>query len=135
MKKNLSLIFILMLGIMIAPLAQARHEKRSRVSVSVNAYSHNWSMSAHSSYGKARHYRSSPSYHYRYRTYARPVVVHAPMYTPVPVIYPEPQVVVRTPPPPPPAQYWHYCADASAYYPYVRQCPGGWMKVLPEPVR
>ena len=27
--------------------------------------------------------------------------------------------------------YWYYCADARAYYPYVKQCPGGWQRVVP----
>ncbi len=31
-----------------------------------------------------------------------------------------------------PASYWYYCADAKAYYPYVQQCPGGWLKVVPQ---
>jgi hypothetical protein len=39
---------------------------------------------------------------------------------------------------PPPAQeqsshWWYYCADAKAYYPYVRECPGGWQRVAPQP--
>jgi hypothetical protein len=29
--------------------------------------------------------------------------------------------------------YWYYCEAASAYYPYVRECPTGWLRVLPEP--
>jgi hypothetical protein len=29
--------------------------------------------------------------------------------------------------------YWYYCADAKAYYPYVKQCPGGWQRVAPQP--
>ncbi len=29
--------------------------------------------------------------------------------------------------------YWYYCPDARAYYPYVKQCPGGWKKVVPAP--
>lgn len=28
---------------------------------------------------------------------------------------------------------WYYCADAEAYYPYVKQCPGGWQRVEPQP--
>lgn len=30
--------------------------------------------------------------------------------------------------------YWYYCEDPRGYYPYVRSCPGGWMKVVPETV-
>ena len=29
--------------------------------------------------------------------------------------------------------YWYYCKDPQGYYPYVKQCPGGWMKVVPTP--
>jgi len=29
--------------------------------------------------------------------------------------------------------YWYYCADSRTYYPYVRECPGGWQRVVPQP--
>ncbi|RFC32400.1 MAG: hypothetical protein DID92_2727745393 [Candidatus Nitrotoga sp. SPKER] len=29
--------------------------------------------------------------------------------------------------------WWYYCVDAKAYYPYVNQCPGGWLRVAPQP--
>ena len=29
--------------------------------------------------------------------------------------------------------YWYYCADAKAYYPYVKDCPGGWQQVAASP--
>ncbi len=28
--------------------------------------------------------------------------------------------------------YWYYCANAKAYYPYVKECPGGWQRVMPQ---
>ena len=28
--------------------------------------------------------------------------------------------------------YWYYCEDPRGYYPYVPDCPGGWMKVVPN---
>ena len=33
----------------------------------------------------------------------------------------------------PPDPYWYYCRAANAYYPYVRECPGGWERYLPSP--
>jgi hypothetical protein len=27
--------------------------------------------------------------------------------------------------------YWYYCQDPQGYYPYIRQCPSGWMQVVP----
>ncbi len=62
-----------------------------------------------------------------------------------PPYYGPPQVVVVPPPQPTvyieqaqpaaPAgqQYWHYCPSAKGYYPYVRECPEAWQKVLPQP--
>jgi hypothetical protein len=34
---------------------------------------------------------------------------------------------------PAPRQDWYYCANANAYYPYVRECPGGWQRVPSQP--
>jgi hypothetical protein len=28
--------------------------------------------------------------------------------------------------------YWYYCPNPPGYYPYIRSCPGGWMKVEPD---
>ena len=28
--------------------------------------------------------------------------------------------------------YWYYCTDPQGYYPYVRECPQGWMQVVPS---
>lgn len=33
----------------------------------------------------------------------------------------------------PTEQWWYYCAPAKAYYPYVRECAGGWQRVAPTP--
>lgn len=33
----------------------------------------------------------------------------------------------------PQANYWHYCQNPDGYYPYVKQCPGGWLQVAPQP--
>jgi hypothetical protein len=52
--------------------------------------------------------------------------------------YPAPPVVVQPPPvyeqPAPAPQapaYWYYCQNPQGYYPYVQQCPNGWMQVVP----
>mgnify|MGYP001047157561 CR=1 FL=1 len=33
-----------------------------------------------------------------------------------------------------PAQqvWWYWCTGAGAYYPYVKECPGGWQRVAPQ---
>jgi hypothetical protein len=32
-----------------------------------------------------------------------------------------------------PQQYWYFCPSANGYYPYVKECPGGWQQVMPQP--
>ena len=29
--------------------------------------------------------------------------------------------------------YWYFCKDPKGYYPYVKNCPKGWLKVVPSP--
>ncbi len=62
-------------------------------------------------------------------------------YSYYPPAYYSPPVVVQSAPiyaeprPAPLPSTWYYCADAKAYYPYVKQCPGGWQRVptVPSP--
>jgi hypothetical protein len=57
-----------------------------------------------------------------------------PYYWPPVVAQPSPpQVYVQPPETPPAESYWHYCENPKGYYPYVSQCPGGWMRVVPQP--
>lgn len=35
--------------------------------------------------------------------------------------------------PVPPEYRWYYCQDPPGYYPYVRDCPTGWLRVAPAP--
>lgn len=59
-------------------------------------------------------------------------VYPAPIYTPPPVIVREaPQPIYLQPQQT--RQYWYYCREAEGYYPYVKNCPGGWQKVVPAP--
>ncbi len=50
--------------------------------------------------------------------------------------YPAPYPYYYAPGEAPPAPliedpYWYYCEEAGTYYPYVKECPGGWQRVLP----
>jgi hypothetical protein len=75
-------------------------------------------------------------------------VPFSPWYYP-PYYYPYPPVVAVQPAPPPvyvergadyldapgpsaTSNYWYYCPSPAGYYPYVNQCPSGWMTVLPQ---
>ena len=84
--------------------------------------------------------------------YYAPFSYYSPFYYyPAPVYYSPPVVVQRAPnyyverqdyaPPAQPApsaatpaqNYWYYCGDSRTYYPYVKECPGGWQRVSPTP--
>ena len=73
--------------------------------------------------------------------YYPPPYYYPPYYSPV-VVQQQPQVYIeqqQVPAAPAesaataPSNYWYYCASAKGYYPYVKECPGGWQKVLPQP--
>ncbi len=30
------------------------------------------------------------------------------------------------------SDYWYFCTKPQGYYPYIKRCPGGWLKVVPS---
>jgi hypothetical protein len=58
--------------------------------------------------------------YYGYPYYASPSIV-----VQQPPVYVEPNQTPQEP------QYWYYCQNPQGYYPYIQQCPQGWMKVVP----
>ena len=138
MKNMKSLCSILLLvGITIygAALADARHGGGHG--------GHGYSGHGHSGHGHVGiglyfgvpyGYPYYPPYYY-YPYYYPPVVV-----TPA-----QPPVYIEQAPPssyiPPdiaaPAEsdnyYWYHCGKPDGYYPYIKECPGGWKKVTPTP--
>ncbi len=67
-----------------------------------------------------------PAYPYPY--YAGP-----PAIVQQPVIIEQPSAEYVQPAPSPEEQdYWYYCPNPKGYYPYVKMCPKGWMKVVPS---
>jgi hypothetical protein len=59
--------------------------------------------------------------------YAYPPTVIAPSAPPVYIQQEQPQPIQ------PQSNYWYYCQDPEGYYPYVKNCPGGWQPVSPQP--
>jgi hypothetical protein len=66
-----------------------------------------------------------------------------PWYTPPYYYYPPAVVAVPAAPTtyieqagaPAPSQrssYWYYCEASRTYYPYVKECPAGWLRVVPQ---
>jgi hypothetical protein len=73
-----------------------------------------------------------PGYYYPPPYYAYPpAVVTVPT---TPPVYIERGEAQAAPAPDQGSQnWWYYCANPSGYYPYVKQCPGGWQRVSPQP--
>lgn len=81
-------------------------------------------------YGSPYYYSPAPAY-------------YPPAYPPVqpaPIIYTEQRndPPIKTQEAPRTSQdiqesWWYYCVDAKAYYPYINKCPGGWLRVAPQP--
>jgi hypothetical protein len=72
-------------------------------------------------------------YYYPPPYYYYPPAVYAPVYT-APVVVEPPTYIQQSPPSAqavPAQSYWYYCEISRAYYPYVQQCPGGWLTVTP----
>jgi hypothetical protein len=53
--------------------------------------------------------------------------------TPTVVVPQQPEEYVMPESQPEETSYWYFCKDPKGYYPYVKSCPGGWMKVVPAP--
>jgi hypothetical protein len=47
------------------------------------------------------------------------------------VVAPTPPVYIQQGTPPDQAGYWYYCQNPQGYYPYITQCPAGWIAVAP----
>jgi len=62
-----------------------------------------------------------PYYSYPYYYNQAPVVIQQPQE------YVLPETSSQEP------AYWYYCKESNGYYPYVKRCPGGWLRVVPTP--
>ncbi len=92
--------------------------------------------------GHAGHRHSRASVHLGF--WFGPAVVWAPppvWVAPPPRLHCGPPPILYSPPPTVWVErgrggddYWYYCETPRGYYPYVRSCPGGWMRVVPDTV-
>lgn len=83
-------------------------------------------------------YYPYPHYVYPPVYYTYPPVVVTPASPPVYIEQGQPQLLPQPPvaenaPAQPQSNYWYYCSKPEGYYPYVKQCPGGWQQVAPRP--
>ncbi len=117
------------LAVAVAALAIGALASEAALAGGRHHHGHGGRVSIGLQFGAPLFWHPWPAYHY---------------YPPAPVYYyPSPVVVQSSPPvyvekqdaaPAAEAQnYWHYCAATRGYYPYVKECPGGWQKVPPVP--
>jgi hypothetical protein len=109
MKSALALILVLF-GVLVSAPALAWHHGHDRFGVFIGAPIFPWYY---------------PPYPYYY-----PPAVAVPA---APPTYVEQGSEPAQAPAQQPQGYWYYCADAKAYYPYVKECSGGWQRVVPQP--
>ena len=73
----------------------------------------------------------APFYPWYYPPYYYP-----PYYSPVVTVPAGPTTYVEKgaaqPAPSQGSSYWYYCEASKTYYPYVKECPAGWMRVVPQ---
>jgi|SRR3989338_6091551 len=81
-----------------------------------------------------RHYYNHPNYPF----YPRPlpfVPFGGPVFIEPHPFYPYPPLTIDPLIQAPQPQYWYYCKTSNppGYFPYVRECPGGWTQEVPRP--
>ncbi len=79
------------------------------------------------------YYGPYPYYAPYYSPYYYPPVVTVPTGPTTYIEQGETQAAPEQAPEQAPSASWYYCAASKTYYPYVKQCPGGWQRVAPQP--
>jgi len=120
--KSINLLCGLMMlaGITVSGIAQADRHGHSHVGVGLYfgvPYPH--------------YYYPPPYYYYPYPYY--PPMVAVPTQPPVYIEQESAQPVPQQAPAAPENYYWYHCDKPDGYYPYIKECPGGWQKVVPTP--
>jgi len=135
--KRLSYLVLVLLAAGVVDSAAAhsgRHGHSGRTRAHIGVYfgpSIEWSGYYPGPY--AYPYANSPytsPYYYPYSAPVAPVVI-------VPAL-PQNYIEQSQPeeqPAQPSANDWYYCRKPEGYYPYVRECPGGWQRVPAQPQR
>jgi len=73
-------------------------------------------------------YRYPGSYYYPRSYYSSPLIAPS-----APTVYIQRETPIAASTQPAQTNYWHYCRNPEGYYPYVKECPEGWLQVAPQP--
>lgn len=132
--KVVAVLILLVVGAAASQPAMAQHHGRVRFGVSIGIPLFGPGYYPPYAYPAPAYAYPAPAYVYPAPPYAYP----APAYSyPAPAMAPSAAFAQQGFPQAAPAQQqvWHYCADSKAFYPYVRECPGGWQRVPSQPPR
>lgn len=160
--KVVPVLLLLVFGVVASGSAMAQRSGRGGGNSHGGGYSHGYGHGGGVGLGIALGatllglaYYSRPAYSYPAYTYPGPAYAYpAPAYGypgpdygyPGPAVAPSAGYVeqgyaqaapplTQAQPQPQPQGDWYFCANSNAYYPYVRECPGGWQRVPPTPPR
>jgi hypothetical protein len=75
-------------------------------------------------------WRGYPYYPYTYSPYP----YYYPYYSAPPAIQRQQPIYIEPAPEQEEQNYWYYCPKPEGYYPYIKKCPEGWLRVVPSPV-
>jgi hypothetical protein len=70
-----------------------------------------------------------------YPYYPYPYYPYYPYYPQPPVVIEEtPEIYVQPAPQAAEDQFWYFCPEPQGFYPDVKKCPKGWLKVVPPDI-
>ena len=132
--KLLAVLLLLVFGAAASESAMAQHHGGVRFGVNIGIPLFGPGYYPPYSYPAPAYSYPAPPYAYPASAYSYP----APAYSyPGPAVTPPGGYVEQGYPQaaPAPQQDWYYCPNSKSYYPYVRECPGGWQRVPSRPLR
>jgi hypothetical protein len=138
MRKIACGIILIIVFLLLSPISSYAGRKHVHMGADIRVRHHTWGgpHRPYRHYGWRRPYRPWKHYGHGHRFYWGGTIVLGPWFPYG--YYPPPPVVIQQEPPvyvqPEQEQpyYWYYCQDPQGYYPYIKNCPDGWMKVVPE---
>lgn len=132
MNKLLLAIFCIITMLFTSPFDGYAGKTRTFISAHYKTgYGHGWGHHRRAPHHYRGHRHHGPRYYWRgslvipwhpYGYYAPPPVIIQQQ----PPVYVQPEQQEES--------YWYYCPDSQGYYPYIRDCASGWMKVVPDAV-
>jgi len=125
MNKLLLAIFAVITMLFTSPFEGYAGKTNTFISVHYKAgYGRGWGH-----HGQRRHHYRGPRYHWK-GSFVIPWYPYGYHVPPPVIIQNQPPIYVQ--PEQQEENYWYYCPNPQGYYPYIRNCDSGWMKVVPD---